>query len=223
MAAQAPDQHKKLDGLCEKYPELFINPPFEIPRPEGYTGPLHVFRCADGWHDILDSWCHRAHHKLKRWREVVEIRERIEQKIAEGDEHYVETGVPEWIPKFFEENPEDPLKTFRFDQIKEKFGGLRIYFGGVEFGSENWNYLDGLTNMAEAWAWRTCELCGSNKDVKTQGRGYIQTLCQPCNDAKYAEAKKRRDEWEKQQEAKNQATQSSADEGSEEGSDSLQG
>ena len=54
-------------------------------------------------------------------------------------------------------------------QIKEKFGGLRFYYDGGD------HYVRGLVDMAEAWAGRTCEVCG---EPGTQGGdGWISTLC----------------------------------------------
>ncbi len=54
-------------------------------------------------------------------------------------------------------------------QIKEKFGGLRFYYDG---GDE---YVQGMVRMAEVWAGRSCEECGSSG--KTRGGGWIRTLC----------------------------------------------
>jgi hypothetical protein len=54
-------------------------------------------------------------------------------------------------------------------QIKEKFGGLRFYYNG---GDE---YISGLVSMAESWAGRSCETCGS-PGTRRDG-GWIRTLC----------------------------------------------
>ena len=54
-------------------------------------------------------------------------------------------------------------------QIKEKFGGLRFYYDGGD------DYIDGLVRMAEAWADKTCEMCG--KPGEKRGGGWIKTLC----------------------------------------------
>jgi hypothetical protein len=64
-------------------------------------------------------------------------------------------------------------------QIKEKFGGLRFYYDGGD------DYTDGLVQMAESWASKTCELCG--KSGQYRNLPWIKTLC----DEHYEEAKAR--------------------------------
>ena len=59
-------------------------------------------------------------------------------------------------------------------QIKEKFGGLRFYYNG---GDE---FIEGLTWMAEAISYRTCEECGSPGTPNSTG--WIKTLCPPCRE-----------------------------------------
>tara|TARA_B110000503_G_scaffold139242_1_gene227203 strand:+ start:4527 stop:4964 length:438 start_codon:yes stop_codon:yes gene_type:complete len=54
-------------------------------------------------------------------------------------------------------------------QIKEKFGGLRFYYDGGD------DYIRGLVSMAESWADRACETCGSAG--KKRNGGWIRTLC----------------------------------------------
>lgn len=54
-------------------------------------------------------------------------------------------------------------------QIKEKFGGLRFYYNGGD------DYVYGLVNMAETWAEKSCEVCGS--PGKSRSAGWVRTLC----------------------------------------------
>jgi hypothetical protein len=67
------------------------------------------------------------------------------------------------------------------DQIKEKFGGLRFYFGsgGIPEGWHNiaWaieSYYEGKSLVA-------CELCG--KPGERRGSGWLRTLCKECHEA----------------------------------------
>jgi hypothetical protein len=63
-------------------------------------------------------------------------------------------------------------------QVKEKFGGLRFY---VE------NETTEITHMiheAELESYKTCEYCGTTKDVTTSG-SWLKTLCESCNKTKY--------------------------------------
>ena len=70
-------------------------------------------------------------------------------------------------------NQRDTAKTFRFDQIKEKFGVLRVYHAG---GSE---YMAGVVRMAEDISGSICEMCGQPGEQRKGG--WIKTLCDRCH------------------------------------------
>lgn len=61
-------------------------------------------------------------------------------------------------------------------QVKEKFGGLRIYF---EKGSE---HLWELTGALEVKSYKICEKCGERGKPRTGG--WIQTLCEEHADGR---------------------------------------
>ena len=63
-------------------------------------------------------------------------------------------------------------------QIKEKFGTLRYYVTGAN--DEQYKVIEEAEQLSEV----TCEECGSTGDhVKTQGPGWIRTICRPeCKD-----------------------------------------
>lgn len=63
-------------------------------------------------------------------------------------------------------------KRVKFDQIKEKFGVLRIYYSG---GNE---FIAGMISMACELSYKTCEACGNRG--KQNKRGWISTLCDNC-------------------------------------------
>lgn len=69
-------------------------------------------------------------------------------------------------------NQRDTAKTFRLDQIKEKFGLLRVYHSG---GSE---YMAGVVRMAEDISGSICEMCGQPGEQRKGG--WIKTLCDRC-------------------------------------------
>lgn len=77
----------------------------------------------------------------------------------------------------------DQEKAIRIFQIKEKFGGLRIY---MEFPDDHDFYtkVSELISNAEHDSMFICELCGSDEDVTTasisEKRSYIRTLCSIC-------------------------------------------
>lgn len=58
-------------------------------------------------------------------------------------------------------------------QIKEKFGGLRFYYGLDEVGSDPG--VADLIERAEQIAARICELCRA--PGRSRGGGWIKTLC----------------------------------------------
>jgi hypothetical protein len=55
------------------------------------------------------------------------------------------------------------------EQIKEKYGGLRFYYQGGD------DTIAGMVRMAEAWADRSCEECGT--PGKSREGGWVRTLC----------------------------------------------
>jgi len=57
-------------------------------------------------------------------------------------------------------------------QIKEKFGGLRLYM------SQTTDAMDDIIRTAESTAYKTCEVCGATDNIATADTRYIRTLCQ---------------------------------------------
>ena len=78
------------------------------------------------------------------------------------------------IDSFNAAHPETPVKV---SQIKQKFGGLRIYHHNTP------EDLRQLIDEAVSASWHTCEKCGSTTDVTTNLEGYRLTLCPDCRKA----------------------------------------
>lgn len=137
------------DKLYQKYPDLFSN------RTKSPMESCMSWGCeiGNGWFDIVSSlcWMIQQHENNKRWH-----REYLEKNDLEKLK-----SEPEYFP-------------VKFDQVKEKFGGLRIYFSGGD------DYVEGLVSMAEAISYKTCETCGQ-KGEPNKG-GWITTLCENCRD-----------------------------------------
>lgn len=128
--------------LYNKYPSLFS-------LKDNKTEPIGAYsiECDDGWFDILSNLC---------WMIAQQ-----ERNIEGNNKYRASKG----------EKPVE-YEPFRFTQIKEKFGGLRIYYYG---GNE---YIRGLIGMAECWSYNTCEKCGEKGSKR--GKGWITVLCDKC-------------------------------------------
>lgn len=70
-----------------------------------------------------------------------------------------------------------------FLQIKEKFGGLRIYFS---HSGKVGNLLDDYVADAEDEAEKTCMICGSTTYVVRTTEGWIRTECTSCKEKREA-------------------------------------
>jgi hypothetical protein len=106
---------------------------------------------GNGWYELLSSVCWRIFQHEKNISERVRVRTENDKPNDKSDLEYF------------------PVK---FDQVKEKYGGLRIYFSGGD------NYVDGLVGMAEEYSYKVCEVCG-NAGKPNKG-GWITTLCENC-------------------------------------------
>ena len=130
--------------LFEKYPDLFSNKDKDIMSSCMRWG----CDCGDGWHQIILSVC----WKIKQHEENIFWKTKYKQKTE-----------PDYQSNYF------PVK---FDQIKEKYGGLRMYFSGGD------DYINGLVSMAEAMSYKICEVCGNKGECNKSG--WFTTLCEGC-------------------------------------------
>lgn len=130
--------------LYDKYPELFSNKDKDIRSSCMAWG----CDCGDGWFDILSTLCWMIKQQEDNIRSQTEYKQKQD---------------PDYISDYY------PVK---FDQIKEKYGGLRVYFTG---GDE---YIEGLVSMAESFSYKICEVCGERG--KPNEGGWISTLCDKC-------------------------------------------
>lgn len=97
--------------------------------------------CGDGWYDLIHDLCSLIQNGESN------ARSRLK---------YENKDPNEFIP-------------VKFDQIKEKFGGLRVYYSGGN------DYIRGAISMAEVMSYKICEVCG-NKGYPDKN-GWISTLC----------------------------------------------
>lgn len=67
----------------------------------------------------------------------------------------------------------------KFVQVKEKFGGLRIYFE-IDSNDPNSDMVRMVLTQVEEDSFEICEVCG--KPGHRRPRQYVQTLCEECNE-----------------------------------------
>ena len=110
--------------LFEKYPQLFSNKD-KNPMTSCMAWGIE---CGNGWYDIISSvcWMIKQHEDNKRWQK--EFKDKQNQEIKETTGISIIGDEPEYFP-------------VKFDQVKEKYGGLRIYF------SDGDDYVEGLVSM----------------------------------------------------------------------------
>ena len=133
--------------LFEKYPQLFSNTSKSCMESCMCWG----IECNDGWYELLSSICWRIFQHEENISERIAVRNKFDTPNDQSDLDYV------------------PVK---FDQIKEKFGGLRIYYSGGD------DYVEGIISMAEEYSYKVCEVCGNSG--KPNKGGWITTLCDSC-------------------------------------------
>ena len=71
------------------------------------------------------------------------------------------------------------LEEFKFIQIKEKFGKLRVYYDSLD---KDTNKINKIIAWAERKSAKTCEVCGN--PGKLEDDGWLRTICKECRDKK---------------------------------------
>lgn len=158
---------KNLDYyLVKKYPSIFR----ERFEPTTKTNMCWGFECDDGWFKIIDAFCEQAHKHIESQKTIYENWKKHQTMLQAGQ---IE-DLPKWIKEDIHQNggklkevPE-PCDLV-IQQVKEKFGMLRIYYSGGD------NYIDGLNSFAGYLSAHTCEECA--QPGKIRNGGYIRTLC----------------------------------------------
>ena len=120
--------------------------------------PLAYIECDDGWFDIIDAALSTIQGH------ITNRNNQIQSNIEYAKDHDIDDpAYPEWRKEI------ELLEYPQVQQIKEKFGGLRIYLSNED------DYIFGIINMAERIAVRTCEVCGAKGQMR--GGSWLKTLC----------------------------------------------
>ena len=142
-------EEKKWETIISKYQDLFIN----ISKSPKESCMAWSIECNIGWYDIISSVCYQITQREKNIKRNLEYCEKNNINPTAFDACYM---------------------PVTFDQVKEKYGGLRIYYSGGD------DYVDGLISMAEEMSYKICERCGCPGTPNKQG--WIMTLCDKCRE-----------------------------------------
>ena len=136
--------HQLLDKyLCQKYPKIFA----DRHKPMNETCMCWGLAVNEGWFYLIDTLCSS-------------IQQHIDSRNTDVDEGY------DWAVKL------GKIPQVVFDQVKEKFSALRIYYHG---GDE---YIRGLVDFTESLSYSICEECGRmDEEVGRNTKGWIVTTC----------------------------------------------
>jgi hypothetical protein len=80
-----------------------------------------------------------------------------------------------WMPLLVPVVALSKKKGIPLVQVKEKFGGLRIY---TDVADEE---LDAAIRKAEEKASHTCEICGNEEASLRSNKGWLTTRCDVCH------------------------------------------
>lgn len=189
---------KELDEkLCKTYPKIFADRFGDMRT----TAMCWGFDCDDGWYKIIDLLCSNLqwntdHNntdyviKNKFLRKLIPTLNNIAQKIP-GRYNFkrkiqlnplvvIRSFIISQLNNWRKKQTFVHIESNRYPQVvavqvKEKFGGLRFY----ERGATNQQYA--VISFVESLSYRTCEICGSMKDIG-RTEGWIKTICKECKD-----------------------------------------
>lgn len=114
---------------------------------------------------------HAAWDDIKRKYPVINGGARLGDSVNPGWWHLLES----YFTVCQQQAAVDPTCRVELQQIKEKFGGLRIY-SYIEGSDESIIAIEAAENIAIEAAWKTCEACGQPGELR--GGGWLRTLCE---------------------------------------------
>jgi hypothetical protein len=71
-------------------------------------------------------------------------------------------------------------------QVKEKFGGLRLYFTTLHLANDIARQADNVAVKYEQKSFSICEHCGSDQGILMSGDCIMVTICPDCNMKRYS-------------------------------------
>jgi hypothetical protein len=154
--------------LIEKYPLLFSSNEME---------PISMFglEIREGWIPFLEIICKRMYCRIRNFEySIKRFKSELEKELSEENKSKLDTT----LQNFEEYKAVMPV----IQQVKEKFGTLRIYVSNMD------PYMEGLIDMAEEMSEHICEECGNKGLLYTIH--WNKTLCEKHADERYGEKAK---------------------------------
>lgn len=146
--------------IIKKYPLAFSDDSMQ---------PIVLFglEISKGWYPLIENLCNLMYRNLRN----INYSEDYYNKLLESKNFstHSKEQIEEMIEKL-KKNKEDVINEMpKIEQVKEKFGTLRIYVSHMNM------YIDGAIDMAEAMSEHICEECGDKG--KLYEMGWHKTLC----------------------------------------------
>lgn len=154
-------QNKLEKYLYKKYPDLFKNQSKSMKE----TCMCWGCSCGDGWLQILDVLCSNISRHIRIQNEQMDLYDESDAKKLANGETIEER--PAWA--------KERITPVHFEQIKEKFGSLRIYYTGGDDVIRSW------IDFAESLSTFICEDCGKfDLTVGMTTKGWLHVICEEC-------------------------------------------
>lgn len=192
----SPELDKK---LVETYPKIFANRYGDMKT----TAMCWGFDCGDGWYWLIDALCSNLQWNTDNNNKQYVIKNKFLRKFLPFLYNTLQKLPGKYNLKRKKQiNPLVIIRSFLLglvfewrrsreftyiesgrypqvvaSQVKEKFGGLRFYVEGAS------NVQHAVINWTESLSYRTCENCGSTKNIGST-QGWYKTLCEECHDPK---------------------------------------
>lgn len=165
--------------LCADYPEIFRDRHADM----RLTCMCWGFDCGDGWYPLIDSLCFLlSANVISLQRDVEHISSAMKEESNKENQsiwaknYYTQDTLNKKLSELDKAKKAVPVAT----QVKEKFGTLRFYVDKAT--DKQYNFI----TFAEVMSGKTCETCGTTKDV-FQTRGWIKTTCVTCSPEEWIE------------------------------------
>lgn len=146
--------------LYEKYPKIFRQKDLSAKE----TCMCWGCSCENGWFNLIDKTCDQLQSHVDNKKRNLEWQREYKLKNATTEEAKA---------KILAEYESQEVFQVEAAQVKQKFGGLRIYLDNDD------EYCKGVVGLAKALSYGICERCGSNHKVKMT-TGWIRPLCKSC-------------------------------------------